>query len=162
MPDDPPAGLRLQEFLQQKDFLPRTMAPVHRVTTQPSYANKGEVMAMDHSTSTAELAIAPGVREVASEDGAVLLDVEQGVCFSLNPVGLKIWELLKKGCSLEQIADALGQEFSVSRPQLVSDATEFIAALEARNLVRRPSETVPKRSWLSRKLLSRKARSSAH
>jgi len=117
---------------------------------------------MDQSTSTAELAIAPGVREVASEDGAVLLDVEQGVCFSLNPVGLKIWELLKKGCSLEQIADALGQEFCVSRPQLVSDATEFIAALEARNLVRRPGETVPKRSWPSWKLLSRKARSSAH
>ena len=45
------------------------------------------------------LTIAPGVREVASEDGAVLLDVEQGVCFSLNPVGLKIWDLLKKGCS---------------------------------------------------------------
>ena len=85
---------------------------------------------MDQAMYTAELAIAPGVREVASEDGAVLLDVEQGVCFSLNPVGLKIWELLKKGCSLDQIADALGQEFPVSRPQLLSDATEFVAALE--------------------------------
>ena len=41
---------------------------------------------MNQVTSTAELAIAPGVREVASEDGAVLLDVEQGICFSLNPV----------------------------------------------------------------------------
>ena len=59
--------------------------------------------------------IAPGVRETASEDGAVLLDIEQGICFSLNPVGLRIWELLKKRCSLDQIADALGQEFSVPR-----------------------------------------------
>src|SRR5208282_3242887 len=105
-------------------------------------------MAMEHAASITELAVAPGVREVTSEDGAVLLDVEQGVCFSLNPVGLKIWELLKKGCSLEQIADALGQEFSVSRPQLVSDATEFIAALEGKHLVRRPNQTTPKRSWL--------------
>jgi hypothetical protein len=116
---------------------------------------------MDQATSTTELAIAPGVREVASEDGAVLLDVEQGVCFSLNPVGLKIWELLKKGCSLEQIADALGQEFPVSRPQLVSDAGEFIAALEAKQLIRRPSQTTPKRSGFFGNLIRRKRRLSA-
>jgi hypothetical protein len=111
---------------------------------------------MDQETNTAELAIAPGVREVSSEDGAVLLDVEQGVCFSLNPVGLKIWELLKKRCSLEQIADALGQEFPVGRPQLVSDAREFIVALEARQLIRRPNQTTPKRSGFFGNLLRRK------
>ena len=105
---------------------------------------------MDQATNASELAIAPGVREVTSEDGAVLLDVEQGVCFSLNPVGLKIWELLKKGCSLEQIADALGRNFSVSRTQLVSDASEFIAALEAKQLIRRPNQTLPKRSGVLR------------
>jgi len=111
---------------------------------------------MDLETNTAELAIAPGVREVSSEDGAVLLDVEQGVCFSLNPVGLKIWELLKKGCPLEQIADALGQEFPVSRPQLLSDATEFIAALEEKQLIRRPNQTTPRRSGFFENLLRRK------
>jgi hypothetical protein len=111
---------------------------------------------MDQATSTTELAIAPGVREVTSEDGAVLLDVEQGVCFSLNPVGLKIWELLKKGCSLEQIADALGQEFPVSRPQLVSDASEFIAALEAKQLIRRPNQTLPKKPGFFESMLRRK------
>ena len=52
---------------------------------------------MDQATSTAELAIAPGVREVTSEDGAVLLDVEQGVCFSLNPVGLKDLGVAEEG-----------------------------------------------------------------
>ena len=112
---------------------------------------------MNQATNT-ELAIAPGVREVASEDGAVLLDVEQGVCFSLNPVGLKIWELLKKGCSLEQIADALGQEFPVSRPQLVSDASEFIAALEEKQLIRRPNQTILRRSGFFENLLRRKRR----
>jgi hypothetical protein len=116
---------------------------------------------MDQATSKTQLAIAPGVREVTSEDGAVLLDVEQGVCFSLNPVGLKIWELLKKGCSLEQIADALGQEFPVSRPQLVSDASEFIAALEAKQLIRRPGQMLPKRSGFFESLLRRKKRPSA-
>jgi Coenzyme PQQ synthesis protein D (PqqD) len=160
MPVDPSAGLRLQEFLQQKDFSPRAMAMLHCVTTHPIKAMT-RLCAMDQAMCTAELAIAPGVREVASEDGAVLLDVEQGVCFSLNPVGLRIWELLKKGCSLEQIADALGQEFPVSQPQLVSDAREFIAALEAKQLIRRPNQTTPKRTGFFENLLRRKRRLSA-
>ena len=49
----------------------------------------------DPLITTEDVVIAPSVRETASEDGAVLLDIEQGICFSLNPVGLKIWELLK-------------------------------------------------------------------
>lgn len=118
---------------------------------------------MDHSAeSSSELAVAPGVREVCSEDGAVLLDVEQGVCFSLNPVGLKIWELLKKGCSVAQIADALAQEFPVPRCQLLSDASEFIEALKAKHLIRRPNQTAHRRSWLFEKLLRHKKRFSAH
>jgi Coenzyme PQQ synthesis protein D (PqqD) len=102
-----------------------------------------------------DFTIAPGVRETASEDGAVLLDIEQGVCFSLNPVGLRIWELLKKGSSLDQIADVLGQEFSIPRSQLLSDANEFIGALEAKHLIRRPDDTAPKKSCFSR-ILPRK------
>ena len=90
---------------------------------------------MSEPATITDFTIAPGVRETASEDGAVLLDIEQGICFSLNPVGLRIWELLRKGCSIDQIADALGQEFSVPRTQLLSDASEFIEALEAKHLI---------------------------
>jgi len=116
---------------------------------------------MSEPATITDFTIAPGVRETASEDGAVLLDIEQGVCFSLNLVGLRIWELLKKRCSLDQIADALGQEFSVPRSQLLSDVSEFIGALEAKHLIRRPRDTAPMKSWFSR-MLPRKERSSAH
>ena len=105
---------------------------------------------MGEPASITDFTIATGVRETASEDGAVLLDIEQGICFSLNPVGLRIWALLKQRRSIDEIVDALGQEFLVSRAQLLSDATEFIAALEAKQLIRRPSHTLPKRPWLSR------------
>ena len=63
---------------------------------------------IDPATIT-DLIIAPGVREVTSEDGGVLLEVEQGICFSLNPVGLRIWKLLKERRSVGQIVDALAQ-----------------------------------------------------
>jgi hypothetical protein len=111
---------------------------------------------MNEPATITDFTIAPGVRETASEDGAVLLDIEQGICFSLNPVGLRIWELVKKRCSLDQIADALEQEFSMPRSQLLSDASEFIGALEAKHLIRRPNDTLPKKSWFSRILPSQK------
>lgn len=35
-PVDPSTRLHMQEFLQQKVFLPKTVAPVHRMTTYPT------------------------------------------------------------------------------------------------------------------------------
>ena len=104
----------------------------------------------DTLIATEDVVIAPGVRETASADGAVLLDIEQGICFSLNPVGLKIWELLKKRYSVDQIADAMAQDFAIPRSQLLADIVEFIQSLEAKRLIRRPSHTVAKRSWLTK------------
>jgi len=101
--------------------------------------------------SKAETIVIPAtIRAAASEDGAVLLDIEQGVCFSLNAVGLKIWELLKQHCSFEQIVDNLEASFSVPRPQLICDTTEFIAALEAKHLVCRASVSDIPRSRFKR------------
>jgi Coenzyme PQQ synthesis protein D (PqqD) len=130
----------------QKPRLSWTALP-NRTETVPSQDGN-----MSEPASITDFTIATGVRETASEDGAVLLDIEQGICFSLNPVGLKIWELLKKRCSLDQIADALAQEFSVPRDQILSDASEFIEALEAKHLIRRPNDTLPRKSWFSRVL----------
>lgn len=109
----------------------------------------------------ADVLIAPSVREVASEDGAVLLDVEQGICFSLNPVGLRIWESLKGQSSLNQITDTLAQEFSVPRSQLLSDVVEFIEALEAKQLVLRPGQTATTERWFARILPRRKKTASS-
>lgn len=105
---------------------------------------------MEDPIGIEDMVIAPGVRETASEDGAVLLDIEQGICFSLNPVGLKIWELLKRRYSVDQIADALAHDFPVPRSQLLSDVAEFLQSLEAKRLIRRLGQTAPTRSWLSR------------
>ncbi|HEV2396868.1 MAG TPA: PqqD family protein [Candidatus Sulfotelmatobacter sp.] len=109
---------------------------------------------MSDPATIPDFTIAPGVRETASEDGAVLLDVEQGICFSLNPVGLRIWELLKRRCSLDQMADTLAQDFSVPRAQLLSDAAEFIEALETKRLIQRPGHATTKKTWFTR-ILSR-------
>lgn len=105
---------------------------------------------MENPINTQDLVIAPGVRETASEDGAVLLDIQQGICFSLNPIGLKIWELLKTHHSVDEIADELAQSFPVSRSQLLSDVVEFLQSLEAKRLIHRPDQAVTRQSWLRR------------
>ena len=113
---------------------------------------------MQDQINEKDLTIARGVRETASEDGAVLLDIEQGICFSLNPVGLRIWELLKKKYSVDQIVDSLAQDFPVSRAQLISDTTEFIEALTAKGLIHRSGHTAAPQPWIAKILPWRKER----
>jgi hypothetical protein len=102
------------------------------------------------SIESREILIPAGIRETTSQDGAVLLDIEQGICFSLNPVGLKIWELLKQGQSVDKVADTLATEFPVSRQQILVDTQEFINALEAKHLIRRPGQKQRRKSWFER------------
>lgn len=102
------------------------------------------------TTMTDAFVIAPGVRETASEDGAVLLDIEQGICFSLNPVGLRIWKLLKANNSIEQIAADLASDFHVPRPQLLADTTEFIRALQSKRLLISQEAALQTKSWFSK------------
>lgn len=106
---------------------------------------------MEPMSDIRDMVIPDGIRETVSEDGAVLLDIEQGICFSLNPVGLKIWELLKKRYDFDRVVDALSRQFPVSREQLMADTREFVAALEAKRLIRRPQSS-RKTSWLARLL----------
>ena len=113
---------------------------------------------MEDLVTTQDIVISPGVRETASEDGAVLLDIEQGICFSLNPVGLRIWEMVKNRKSVDQIADTLAQDFPVPRSQLVSDVLEFLQALETKRLIHKPGDIPSRRSWLAKIFPSKRER----
>jgi hypothetical protein len=98
--------------------------------------------------------VAKGVRNVISQDGAVLLDIEQGLCFSLNPMGARIWEMINDGSSLDKITDALEQEFRLPRTQLLRDISDFLKQLEQMRLVGEQSSPGERRGCFSR-LLSR-------
>ncbi|HWY54137.1 MAG TPA: PqqD family protein [Terriglobales bacterium] len=137
----------LHEFLQQECFLADAQGRELFFGNDRGLLTGGD---MDDSSNTQDLVIGPSVRETASEDGAVLLDIEQGICFSLNPIGLKIWELLKTHHSVDEIADELAQSFPVSRSQLLSDVVEFLQSLEAKRLIHRADEAVAKQSWVRR------------
>jgi Coenzyme PQQ synthesis protein D (PqqD) len=114
---------------------------------------------MKQLISIEHLIISPAVRETANEDGAVLLDVEQGICFSLNPVGLRIWQMLKQHYSTDQMADFLEKEFHAPRPDLVADICEFLAQLEAKHLIRHSPDPTAEHGWLAKILPWKKSTS---
>lgn len=105
---------------------------------------------MSERANNSAMKIARGVRETVNQDGAVLLDIEQGLCFSLNPIGTKIWEMVKDGRSPDEITDVLQQEFLLPRSQVVEDVSDFLKQLGNMRLISEESPKATKSRFLSR------------
>jgi hypothetical protein len=75
------------------------------------------------------------VRSTHNQEGAIVLDVQQGQMFSLNFVGSRILELLKSGYTELGIVDEIGREFGVRRDLAENDVREFLQTLKERQLV---------------------------
>jgi hypothetical protein len=112
---------------------------------------------MSEQENNAAIKVAKGVRETVNQDGAVLLDIEQGLCFSLNPVGTKIWEMIKDGRSIDEIADTLERDFRLPRAQLLTDISDFLKQLENMRLVGEQASHAGTRGLLSRWLGRRRS-----
>jgi len=81
------------------------------------------------------LSISSSVKETANEEGAFLLDLEHGMRFNLNSIGLKIRASLNQGHNIERIADMSESDFSVPRSQMLEDLCAFILDLESKKLL---------------------------
>jgi Coenzyme PQQ synthesis protein D (PqqD) len=90
---------------------------------------------------TSHAYISPSVRSVVEPYGAVLLDIEQNLCMSLNPVGGFIWARMREGKPRDEILEDLVKEFAaVERGRLKADLDEFWRSLlDARVLEQRRS-----------------------
>jgi len=75
------------------------------------------------------------VRSTHSQDGAIVLDVQQGQMFNLNFVGSRILELLKSGSTESAIVDQISREFGVSRELVEKDVRDFLHNLKKCHLV---------------------------
>ena len=79
--------------------------------------------------------ISESVRSTHGQDGAVVLDIQQGQMFNLNLVGSQILELLKTGATESTIVEEISQKFEVSRELAESDVREFIENLNHLHLL---------------------------
>jgi hypothetical protein len=84
-------------------------------------------------------AISPDVRATYSEDGAVLLDINKGMCYSLNAVGARIWVTIESspsGIALGGIVEALATRYETPHGQLEADTKECLHKLLQLGLIR--------------------------
>jgi hypothetical protein len=83
------------------------------------------------------------VRSTHNQDGAIVLDVQQGQMFNLNFVGSRILELLKSGSTESEIVDQISREFGVSRDLAENDVRDFLHNLKKCHLVEECESGVP-------------------
>ena len=66
---------------------------------------------------------------------AILIHMDTGTYYSLNPVGTEFWERLDGAQTLGQHAAALAQKYSVDEAMVVGDLLELAEKLQAEDLV---------------------------
>ena len=72
-------------------------------------------------------------RELDGE--AVILNLESGMYFGLDPMGTRIWQLVEEHGSLRAVLEAMQREFDAPDETLQSDLLTFINELSAKGLV---------------------------
>jgi hypothetical protein len=70
------------------------------------------------------------------DDEAVLLQVETGRYFGLDPVGARMWTVLREAGSVGEALEILCEEYDASRQRLRDDLQELVSALAERRLIR--------------------------
>lgn len=66
----------------------------------------------------------------------VILHLESGVYFGLDPVGTRIWEILADGATPADIRARMQDEFDVAPEVLRADVQAFLESLLAHEIVR--------------------------
>jgi len=103
------------------------------------------------------------VREIETEDGAVLLDIQHGICVSLSQTGVEVWQLVKEHRSVVQITERLASTFNVSPAQVFEDVQDFVKGLAGKGIVLSCEDKLPNRDiprwglWLLRSVVRQRS-----
>jgi len=72
-------------------------------------------------------------RELDGE--AVLLNLESGIYFGLDPVGTRIWQLVEAHRALRRVLEALQTEYDAPPASLETDLVRFVDQLHGKGLL---------------------------
>jgi Coenzyme PQQ synthesis protein D (PqqD) len=81
------------------------------------------------------LRVAQDVQARRFHDEIVILDLGRGEYFSLDEVGVRIWEALDGGKTLASVVTALAAEYDADEVQLSLDVAALAEELLSRHLV---------------------------
>jgi hypothetical protein len=68
-------------------------------------------------------------------DELVMMDIDKGKYFSLNPVATRIWELLDKPCSLDELCESLMFEYEVDQSLCKKEVSEYLRQMDKLGLI---------------------------
>ena len=69
------------------------------------------------------------------DDEVVMMSIEAGEYYGLNPVASRIWELLEKPHAFRRLIDLLMQEFDIDEATCQKDVLNFLNQLMDKGLI---------------------------
>ncbi len=93
---------------------------------------------MEDTKDGVKWAVSSHVRATSTSDGAVLLDIDKGVCYSLDAVAARLWvtiEASPAGITLEGIVSAVETHFKISHQEVENDTAEWLEKMQRMGLV---------------------------
>jgi hypothetical protein len=65
----------------------------------------------------------------------MMLNVEQGAYYSLDPIAARIWELIETPARVQDIVAALQVRYAVSQEECQADVLSFLAKLRENGMI---------------------------
>ena len=69
-------------------------------------------------------------------DEIILLNLESGIYYGLDPIGSRFWAILEEEHDVDAALSRMGEEFEVDAATLERDCRELLGELRERGLVR--------------------------
>lgn len=69
------------------------------------------------------------------DDELVMMDIQKGKYFSLNPVATSIWDLLEKPIALDAICNQLREEYEVGADQCRAEVEACLNEMEQLGMI---------------------------
>ena len=77
-------------------------------------------------------------RDLAQDEGGVLLHLDTGAYHGINPIGVVIWNAIGDGSKLEELVDAVRLRVTDTPDELEADVVAFVEDLVQRDLLALP------------------------
>ena len=77
----------------------------------------------------------PAIISSKMDDEVVMMSIEKGNYYGLNPVAAEIWEMLTGPLSVQTICDRLMEDFDVDTDQCLAEVVAYLAKLGSEGLI---------------------------
>jgi Coenzyme PQQ synthesis protein D (PqqD) len=110
--------------------------PSNRLLAEPSQPNIAGVAEMDLPLSFHTIVVAAS-EQVSCPLGeeAAILNLKNSVYYGMNPVGARVWDLLKQPRSVAEVRDVLLEEYEVDQERCEKDLLTLLGIMRDEGLI---------------------------